>query len=106
MLIWILAIFSYISITLSYSLYSFKKAIKIKHSNGLVYAFSAIIFATTLVSQNISHSKFWGMTLYKYSVLGVVFGLGLFILICANIKHKRKNKEKKLNGGVENVQTA
>lgn len=104
MLIWILAIFSYVCITLSYSLYAFKKAIKSKHSNGLIYAFTAIIFATSLIDQNIAYSRFVETVAYKYIVLGVVFGLGFLILILANIKYRKKHKVKKLGGDVENAQ--
>ena len=84
-LIWILSIFSYFSIILSYILYIFKKIFKTQHSKPLVYCFSAIIFTVCLMPNTMSN------ILYKYLSLTLVFGISIFILILANFKKKKEN---------------
>ena len=90
-LIWILSIFSYFSVILSYILYIFKKIFKTQHSKPLVYCFSAIIFTVCLMPKNIVQINTMSNILYKYLSLTLVFGISIFILILANFKKKKEN---------------
>lgn len=88
-LIWMLCIFSYFSIILSYILFIFKKIFNIKHSKPLVYCFSAIIFSLSLLPKNAVQINTMSDTLYKYLSLTLVFGISIVILILAHFKKKR-----------------
>lgn len=88
-LVWMLSIFSYVSISLSYILFIFKKIFGNKHSKPMVYCFSALIFAITILPKNAVQILTLSDTLYKYFSLALVFGISIFILILANFKKKK-----------------
>ena len=52
----------------------------------------SILFVLTLIPFNVSQIHFIENTIYRYVILGFVFGLGIAILILANIKKKMKGK--------------
>ena len=90
--LWIISLFSLLSFTFYYVLTIFKKITKIKNPNELTYALSAIVFASSLIPENISNIKYWARVIYKYFNVSLVFGISLIILIIANTKLK-KSKE-------------
>lgn len=92
LLIWILAFACYLSITSKFAMSIFKKLTNIETKKPLIDIFGLLIFAITLVPQNYAISDKFETQIYPYLVLGITFGLGISILILANImKRKQKN---------------
>ena len=91
-LIWILLLFSYLSIVLAFCLHIFKKISNITNPKAMVYCFALLFFAFALVSTNISVARFIQKNVYRYYEIILVFITSLFILIWGNIKYRRKNK--------------
>lgn len=88
-LIWMLSMFSYFSIILSYILFIFKKIFNTEHSKPLVYCFSALIFTISLIPKNSVQINAMSDIFYKYLSLTLIFGISIFILILANFKKKK-----------------
>ncbi len=91
-LIWIMSIFNYIAITLHFSLKSFQKITKIKHSKSMVFLLAAAIFTISMIPQTISDITAFESHIYKYVSIIFVFFITMIILICAYFK-KKKSKE-------------
>lgn len=89
LLIWMLSIFSYVSVVLSYITFIFKKIFNLKHSKPLSYCFAALIFTISLIPENIAQINAISNIVYKYLSLTLVFGISLFILFLANLKKKK-----------------
>ena len=90
-LIWILAILSYLSVLIAHSLNIFKKITNIQDTKPLAFCFGEILLAACLIPENISQIKFAEDTIYKYSAIIIAFGVCILILILANIKKRRKS---------------
>lgn len=90
-LIWMLSIFSYFSVIFSYILFIFKKIFKNKHSKPMMYCFSTLIFAISLLPKDAVQINTMSDTVYKYLSLTLVFGISMFLLILANFKKKKVN---------------
>lgn len=90
--LWIISLFSLLSFTFYYILTILKKITKIANQKELIYALSAIIFASSLIPKNISNIKYGARIIYKYFNVSLIFGLSLIILILANIKFRKFNK--------------
>lgn len=87
-LFWIISLMSYLSIIMSYVLYTFKKITNIKNSKIMVYSFAFLLIWASLLNKSYSQFKdFYHVV--KYAQLVIVFGISSFILILANIKKKR-----------------
>lgn len=95
-LIWILEIVCYLSISIRISMTIFKKIANLSTSKPLVLSFGLLVFAIALFPKNTSISIFLENTVYKYLVLGIIFILSITILLLANLKKKR------LKGALEN----
>lgn len=94
-LIWNLNILSYCSIVIGFIISLFKKISNIQSSSTISYSFVSILFGMSLVYHNIIQARKLDSEGYKYLVLFLVFGLGFFILLLANIKKAiQKNKTK------------
>ncbi|MBR3002075.1 MAG: GerAB/ArcD/ProY family transporter [Clostridia bacterium] len=89
MLIWITAFLSYLSIACKFSVNIFQKLTKIKDSKPIINIFGLLILAISLIPKNLAVSTFFESTIYNYITLGIVFALGIGILILANLKKKR-----------------
>ena len=91
-LIWILTIFTNLSVAIAFVVQIFKKITNISDSKSVVFCFSSILFAISLIYNDLLQLDFAENTvfLYAFFALGLVFSLG--VLIFANIKHKRQNK--------------
>ena len=83
---------SYLSIIMSYILYTFKKITNIKNSKIMVYAFATLLIWASLLNKSYSQFKDF-YHIVKYAQLVIVFGISTTILILANIK-KKKDKLK------------
>ena len=91
-LIWILCCFSFLSITIELINRIIKKITNIKENKVLPYSIGAIIFSLTLSFRNIADIKFIQNVYLKYIVIFLVFIFSLVILLLANYKFKRRNK--------------
>ena len=88
MLIWIISFTSYLSITCKFSVNIFQKLTKIKNSKITTILFALVILGISLLPKNLAISTFLENNLYTYLTLGIVFFLGISILIIANIKKR------------------
>lgn len=92
LLIWILAFACYLSITSKFAMSIFKKLTNIETKKPLIDIFGLFIFGITLVPKNYAISSKFESQVYPYLVLGIIFFLGMSILILANLlKKKQKN---------------
>lgn len=97
--LWILSIFSYLSI-ITYLINSIFK--KLTHSsNGAMFSYfvSSILIGLCLLPFNTAEMKFMQQTIYKYAVLIVVFGIAFAILVFSNLKFKIQKNWLKRSGG-------
>lgn len=89
LLIWIMSITCYLSISLRLSMSIFKKITNIKQEKNLTLVFSFLIFSIALLPKNYAISSFLESSVYHYLVLGIAFVLSFIILLLAHIKKKR-----------------
>lgn len=93
LLLWILAFASYLSIVIKFSMRIFQKLTNIETKKPLIDLFGLLILGLSLIPKNYAISSKLETKVYPYLVIGVVFFLGLGILILANLS-KRKHKPK------------
>lgn len=92
LLIWILAFACYLSIATKFAMGIFKKLTNITTKKPLNNICGLLIFAIALLPSNYAVSQQFESKIYPYLVIGVVFVLGIGILILANLfKRKHKN---------------
>ncbi len=92
-LLWILLVFSYLSIVVGLVLSIFKKISNISNPKMMTYCVAILLFSIGLISSNISIAKFIQGTLYRYYELILVFIISFVILLIANFKIRRKQKK-------------
>lgn len=100
--LWILSVFSYISISLFFIIYISKKLTNLKYTNPINYCFGSIIFGLSLVLQNYAQYIAFLGNIFKYSILIYLFVINVLILIFANIKLKINEKQKDINTSLAN----
>lgn len=88
-LLWIFAILSYLSLIIFFINKIFKKLVNLSNEKIISFSTSSILFGLTLIPMNIAKIHFIEDTIYKYVIISFIFGIGLFILILANIKKSR-----------------
>ena len=93
LLVWILAFACYLSIVSKFSMNIFRKITNIETKKPLIDIFGMLILAISLLPDDYAISSKFETNCYPYMVLGIVFFLGLSILILANLQ---KRKQKKL----------
>lgn len=94
-LIWILSMFAYLSITTALSYYVFNKT-KTKHkstSSWSLIIITALIWLVSLLPQDIAQVRFLENTVLKYLTLIFVFGINFIILLLGNIKLKLSKRK-------------
>ena len=89
-LIWILSMLSFISISSFLISDIFKKLTKIKDSKYIVYCIGGLLFSIALSIKNIAIIKYLENIVLKYIILVVVFIISLIILVLGYFKKKRK----------------
>ena len=94
-LLWILSIFSYLSVTTFIINSILKKVTHSSDGNMFSYLICSALLGICLYPFNISELKFVQTTVYKYLVLILLFGVSFSILLLSNWKFKRKNGGKK-----------
>ena len=92
LLIWTVAVISYLCIATSISINIFKKISNIVDTNGVLYCFAGIIFLISLIPTNLAQLNFIEINIFKYVVFILLFAYSPLVLIFANIK-------KRLRGG-------
>lgn len=86
--LWISAIFAYLSFILFLINRIINKIIPVSNEQMLSYSTCSILFGITLIPINIAQIHFIEDTLYRYLIIGFMFGIDFFILILANLKKK------------------
>lgn len=92
MLIWILAFISYLTISCKFAINIFQKMTKIKNTKEIINIFGLLIIAISLLPKSLAISTFWETKIYTYAAIGIIFILGISILILANIKKKKSER--------------
>ena len=92
-MLWILSIYAY----LSFVIFLINRIIKKNISNEKMLTFStcSLLFGLALIPLYMSHIHFIEDTIYRYMVIGFIFGLGIILLIWANIKYRKVNSDDK-----------
>lgn len=90
--LWIFAIFSYLSFIVFMINRIMKKIIPVSNEKMLSYSTCGLLFGIALIPINISHIHFIEDTLYRYFIIGFTFVLGIIILILANFKKIKLQK--------------
>ena len=86
MLIWIIALASYITIACKFSVSIFQKLTNINNNKEIINIFGIMILGISLFPKNLAVSTFIETKLYSYFSIGIVFILGISILFFANYK--------------------
>ena len=92
LLIWTLAFACYLSIVTKFSMSIFQKLTHIETKKPLIDVFGLLILGIALLPKDYAISSMFETKIYPSLVLGIVFCLGLSILIIANLQ-KRKQKK-------------
>lgn len=96
-LLFIMSCLSYLTISLFLISDIFKKMTNIEDSKAMSYCFSVLILGLALIPSNISEVRIANSTIFKYSILYFIFGFSTLVLVLANIKKKKEDKNKMLN---------
>ncbi len=94
LLIWIISMTSYLSITLSFATNIFKKVTSFKYPYLIVYGGCLIVFLLSLIPKNYVQVHFLETTIYQYFVLSLIFAISLSILIFATFKRRKQIRVK------------
>lgn len=91
--IWALALMSFISISIMFCIYIFKKLTNMEEKNckPLSIMFSCFILVIALTIDNVFTLEVISNTFYKYGTLVLIFLIFTIILIAANIKKKKQH---------------
>lgn len=90
MFIWIFDFMSYLSVIILFIVQISKQSFKIKKSLFYNFIIAFVIFVVALLLTNTTEMIFFETTIYKYSSLGLVFGLSFFILLLGYLKKKKR----------------
>ena len=88
LLIWILAFACYLSIVSKFSMGIFKKLTHIETKKPLIDVFGLLILGISLIPRNYAMSQNFESNIYPILVIGIVFFMGLSLLILANLKRR------------------
>ncbi len=94
LLIWIISLVAYLSISFSFATKVFQKLLNIKHTKWYIGLFTLFIFTFSLIPENMYQIIFIENTVYQYVVLVIVFAVALSLLVLANIKYNVIQKKK------------
>lgn len=94
-MLWILSIYAYLSFVIFLINRIIKKVIKVSNEKMLSFSTCSILFGLALLPLNMSHIHFIEDIIYRYMVIGFSFGIGIILLIWANIKYRKVNSDDK-----------
>ena len=92
LLIWIIGMTCYFSITLHIVMNIFKKITNIRNTKPLLITFALLMLSISLLPKNYAISKFLETDVYPYLVIGIGMFLSTAILILAYFKVRIKKK--------------
>lgn len=92
LLIWIIQIACYLSISTIISSLIFQKIANLEDRKPIVIPFVILIFGIALLSPNYSVSKFLEQNIYSYLVICIVFILSISILTLGYLKKKKSRR--------------
>lgn len=101
-LIWIIAIVSYINIPISLCIYIFKKLTNISDTNSINYSINLLILAISIIPIEYAIFATFVARSVQYSFLILFFAISIPILIIANLKQKFTNSRKEPFRNIEN----
>ena len=94
--IWIISMISYLSIASYFATSIFQKVANLQYNKWIIGVFTSLAFGFGLLPQNLQQLSMLENDVYKYIILILVIGIGLSILILANIKYCIQQKKKGL----------
>ena len=101
LLIWIIGMTCYFSITLHIVMNIFKKITNIRNTKPLLITFALLMLSISLLPKNYAISKFLETDVYPYLVIGIGMFLSTAILILAYFKVRiKKNYTSSRNGNL------
>lgn len=101
LLIWIIGMTCYFSITLHIVMNIFKKITNIRNTKPLLITFALLMLSISLLPKNYAISKFLETDVYPYLVIGIGMFLSTAILILAYFKVRiKKNSTSSRNGNL------
>ena len=101
LLIWIIGMTCYFSITLHIAMNIFKKITNIRNTKPLLITFALLMLSISLLPKNYAISKFLETDVYPYLVIGIGMFLSTAILILAYFKVRiKKNSTSSRNGNL------
>lgn len=89
-LLWLISIFCYLSVSIFMITRVFSKLTNLANSKMVTLSATCILFGLCLLPFNIAVGHFLEDTVYKYLIIGLVFGINFIIMILANLKFKFK----------------
>lgn len=92
LLVWIMQIACYLSITFAFSIYIFKKITKLEDDKKIILPYAIFLFSLALLPNNYAISSFLETKVYPYLVIGLVFVLSFLILLFGYFKKNKKRK--------------
>ena len=101
-LIWIIAIVSYINIPISLCIYIFKKLTNISDTNSINYSINLLILAISIIPIEYAIFATFVARSVQYLFLILFFAISIPILIIANLKLKFTNARKEPFRNIEN----
>lgn len=87
-LIWIIALVSYLSIALKFSSNILKKLTNVENEKIFTYLLGIALFFLAIWQKNYDVSTFLASTVYKWAFFILIVGIGLLVLLSATIKQK------------------
>lgn len=100
MLVWILSLLSYISISIWIILHVFNKTYKVQNTKFTIYGICSVLLIIALIPRNIAIIRFIQTTIFRYYTFILGFIISFFVFFFAYLK-QRKNAHKFPEGGVK-----
>lgn len=94
--IWLLSFMTYLSVNIMLASFVFKKLTNIREEKNIIGAICAIIFGISLLPKGLPVVRTLEYSIYKWSTLLLVFVLSFSILLLANMKYRKKQKNANL----------
>lgn len=94
--VWIISMISYLSITSYFATSIFQKIANLQYNKWIIGMFCSLAFGLGLLPQNLQQLSMLENEVYKYITLTLVIGIGLGILVFANMKYCIQQKKKSL----------
>lgn len=89
-LLWLISIFCYLSVSIFMINRVFSKITHLSNSKMLTFSTVSIFFGLCLLPYNVAISRFMENVIYRYLIIGLIYGVCFIILILANLKFKFK----------------